>query len=198
MLTASDRTMTGGLLRKWRQRATPSVRDTGGSRALVEELRALEHKQDRLREEIVAAGVPEVLPALHPNVAQNYRQEVERLEEALHDPAVSAAAVEALRSLIDKKSCTCAVAAGRNPGWPGAGLCNCPTLAGPRAPLVAIDEDGLDDMIRERSDQRFSFPGLHALDASAIVTHHIQALAPGIGMRPDNRMPHRRKALPLG
>ena len=78
-----------------------TIGDTGGSRALVEELRALEHRQDQLREEIVAAGTPEVLPALHPNLAQIYRQRVERLEEALHDPVVSAAAVEALRSLID-------------------------------------------------------------------------------------------------
>jgi hypothetical protein len=67
----------------------------------VEELRALEHRQDQLREEIVAAGTPELLPALHPNLAQVYRQKVERLEEALRDPFVSAAAVEALRSLID-------------------------------------------------------------------------------------------------
>ena len=67
----------------------------------MEELRALERRQDQLREEIVAAGTPEVLPALHPNLAQVYRQKVERLEEALHDPVVSAAAVEALRSLID-------------------------------------------------------------------------------------------------
>jgi hypothetical protein len=78
-----------------------TIADTGGSRALVEELRALERKQDQLREEIVAAGTPEVLPALHPNLAQVYRQKVERLEEALQDPVVSAAAVEALRSLID-------------------------------------------------------------------------------------------------
>jgi DNA invertase Pin-like site-specific DNA recombinase len=78
-----------------------TIADTGGSRALVEELRALEHRQDQLREEIVAAGTPEVLPALHPNLAQVYRQKVERLEEALRDPFVSAAAVEALRSLID-------------------------------------------------------------------------------------------------
>ena len=78
-----------------------TIADTGGSRALVEELRAIERKQDQLRDEIVAAGTPEVLPALHPNLAQVYRQKVERLEEALRDPVVSAAAVEALRSLID-------------------------------------------------------------------------------------------------
>ena len=65
-----------------------TIADTGGSRTLVEELRAIERKQDQLRDEIVAAGTPEVLPALHPNLAQVYRQKVERLEEALRDPVV--------------------------------------------------------------------------------------------------------------
>jgi site-specific DNA recombinase len=78
-----------------------TIADTGGSRTLVEELRSLEQRQDGLRAEIVAAGTPEPLPALHPNLAHVYRQKVERLEQALHNPAVSAAAVEALRSLID-------------------------------------------------------------------------------------------------
>ena len=78
-----------------------TIADTGGSRSLVEELRTLEHRQDGLRAEIAAAGTPEPLPALHPNLAQVYRQKVERLEQALHDPSVSAAAVEALRSLVD-------------------------------------------------------------------------------------------------
>ncbi len=78
-----------------------TIADTGGSRSLVEELRTLEQRQDGLRAEIAAAGTPEPLPALHPNLAEVYRQKVERLEQALHDPAVSAAAVEALRSLVD-------------------------------------------------------------------------------------------------
>ena len=38
---------------------------------------------------------------LHPNLAHVYRQKVERLEQALNDPIASAAAVEALRSLVD-------------------------------------------------------------------------------------------------
>ena len=78
-----------------------TIADTGGSRRLVDELRTLEQRQDGLKAEIAAAGTPEPLPALHPNLAQVYRQKVERLEQALHDPSVSAAAVEALRSLID-------------------------------------------------------------------------------------------------
>ena len=78
-----------------------TIADTGGSRAIVEELRRLERREDELREEIAAAGRPEPVPALHPNLAQVYRQKVERLEQALQDPIVSAAAAEALRSLID-------------------------------------------------------------------------------------------------
>ena len=46
-------------------------------------------------------GTPEPLPALHTNLAHVYRQKVERLEQALNDPIASAAAVEALRSLVD-------------------------------------------------------------------------------------------------
>jgi hypothetical protein len=62
----------------------------------------------------------------------------------------------------------------------------------PGAPLVPIDEGGLDDMIRKCRDQRLSF---HPLNASAIVTHHVQAFAPGMGMHPDDRVPDRRKAV---
>jgi site-specific DNA recombinase len=83
------------------RRMVQTIAETGGSRTLVEELRNLEHRQDKLKEEITAAGNPEPPPALHPNLAQVYRQKVERLERALHDPLVNAAAVEALRSLID-------------------------------------------------------------------------------------------------
>jgi len=73
-----------------------TIADTGGSRTLVEELRNLEQRQDDLTREIAAAGTPEPVPALHPNLAKVYRQKVERLEQALLDPTVSAAAVEAL------------------------------------------------------------------------------------------------------
>jgi hypothetical protein len=56
---------------------------------------------DKLGANIATAGTPEPLPALHPNLGQVYRRKVERLEQALQDPTVSAAAVEALRSLVD-------------------------------------------------------------------------------------------------
>ena len=84
-------------IRRWCRRLPTPV----AAARLVEELRDLEQRQDGLRAGIAAAGTPEPLPALHPNLAQVYRQKVERLEQALHDPSVSAAAVEALRSLID-------------------------------------------------------------------------------------------------
>jgi hypothetical protein len=49
-----------------------------------------------------APGVPEPLPALHPNLAKVYRQSVARLEQAFHDPRLlSAAAIDALRALVD-------------------------------------------------------------------------------------------------
>jgi site-specific DNA recombinase len=78
-----------------------TITDTGGSRSLVQELRNLEQRQIELTEEMAATCRPEALPALHPNLAQVYRQKVSDLENALDDPRISAAAVEALRSLID-------------------------------------------------------------------------------------------------
>src|ERR1700733_3650407 len=65
----------------------------------------------------------------------------------------------------------------------------------PGAQLVAIDEGGLDDMIRECGDQRLRFRCFQPLDASTIVAHDVQAFAPGVGMHPDDRMPDRRKAI---
>jgi site-specific DNA recombinase len=78
-----------------------TIADTGGSRSLVQELRHLEQRQTELTQKLSATDTPEALPALHPNLAQVYRQKVSDLEQALADPLVSAAAVEALRSLID-------------------------------------------------------------------------------------------------
>jgi site-specific DNA recombinase len=72
-----------------------------GSRSLVEELRALEQRQDELAAQIEAAGRPEPVPALHPNLAQVYRDKVARLEAALADPVIASEATEALRSVID-------------------------------------------------------------------------------------------------
>ena len=41
-------------------------------------------------------------PRLHPGLAQVYRRQVARLEEALNDPAIRTEAAEALRALIEK------------------------------------------------------------------------------------------------
>src|SRR5258707_521086 len=56
-------------------------------------------------------------------------------------------------------------------------------------PFMAINEGRLDDVIGERSDQRLGLVPLDALDAGAVVAHDVEAFAPGIGMRPDKRMP---------
>ena len=68
---------------------------------MATELREVERRQEAVRVEIAAAGVPEPVPALHPNLAALYRRRVEVLEEALADPATMLAASEALRSLVD-------------------------------------------------------------------------------------------------
>ena len=77
------------------------IKEGHGSLAMVVELRDLEDRQGVLDQEIAAAGKPEAVPALHPNLPELYRRKVEALEEALGNPAAQAAAVEALRSLID-------------------------------------------------------------------------------------------------
>ena len=77
------------------------IKEGMGSRSLLEELRTLERRQDELAAEIDAAGKPEPVPALHPNLAQVYRDKVARLEAALAEPTAAAEAAEALRSVVD-------------------------------------------------------------------------------------------------
>ncbi len=77
------------------------MKDGLGSAAMVQELRGLEQHQAELHSRIAAAGTPEPLPDLHPNLPELYRRKVEALEEALRDPSAAAAANEALRTLID-------------------------------------------------------------------------------------------------
>jgi site-specific DNA recombinase len=77
------------------------VKDGHGSAAMVQELRALEQQQEALAAEIAAAGLPEPVPALYPNLPELYRRKVEVLEAALRGPATAAAAAEALRGLIE-------------------------------------------------------------------------------------------------
>jgi hypothetical protein len=77
------------------------IKDGHGSPTMVRELRGLEDRQNEIEVAAVAAGIPEPLPVLHPNLPELYRRKVERLEEALREPAAGAAAREALRGLID-------------------------------------------------------------------------------------------------
>ncbi len=71
------------------------------SPAVVQELRGLEDRQASLSAQMTAAGTPEPVPTLHPNLPDLYRRKVEALEQALQDPSSAALAAEALRTLID-------------------------------------------------------------------------------------------------
>ena len=77
------------------------MRDGGGTRSMTGELRRLEQREDEMTAAITEAAEPEPVPALHPNLADVYRDCVEELEKFLRDPATFAAGAEALRSLID-------------------------------------------------------------------------------------------------
>ena len=77
------------------------IKDGHGGPAMVKELNDVERRQGILAAEIAAAGMPEPVPALHPNLPELYRRKVEALEAALRDPATAAAAAEALRGLIE-------------------------------------------------------------------------------------------------
>jgi len=54
-------------------------------RALKQELVSLEAQQLALQQELAARDAP--APLIHPNLAEVYRQQVERLHEALQEPA---------------------------------------------------------------------------------------------------------------
>ncbi|MFC7047940.1 recombinase family protein [Emcibacter nanhaiensis] len=64
------------------------------------QLKELEVERKRLEQEL--SQEPIKLPDLHPGIATLYREKVERLTEALNDPASLDEAGEAIRSLIDK------------------------------------------------------------------------------------------------
>jgi site-specific DNA recombinase len=74
--------------------------DDAPARALKQELTALEARQDALQRELADSTAP--APLLHPNLAEVYQQQVERLHQALHDPATRDEAFELIRSLIDE------------------------------------------------------------------------------------------------
>jgi hypothetical protein len=75
--------------------------DDAPMRALKEELVSLETRQLALEQEREGLNEPTPL-LLHPNLAEVYRQRVERLHEALRDPATRDEAFELIRSLIEE------------------------------------------------------------------------------------------------
>ena len=78
-----------------------TIKDIGGSRSLVDDLRSLERRQDEIAADLTRESEPEKLIELHPNLPELYRRRVEALEAALQEPEGAAAAAQALRSLID-------------------------------------------------------------------------------------------------
>jgi site-specific DNA recombinase len=75
-----------------------------GTRALTDKLLALEARKDAIRARI--AEVPIDVPDIHPNIAEIYRRKVERLSEALNQPAERDEAADAIRGLIERVTLT--------------------------------------------------------------------------------------------
>ena len=71
------------------------------SRALKARMAELEGERARLAAQLEGA-TPAPPVALHPNLPELYRRQVERLEAALYDPLVRDEAAEVLRELIEK------------------------------------------------------------------------------------------------
>jgi hypothetical protein len=77
------------------------MKEGHGTLAMVRELRSLEERHAALATDIATVATAEPMPALHPNLPELYRRKVEALEDALREPMTQAAAIDALRSLID-------------------------------------------------------------------------------------------------
>ena len=76
------------------------IEDGGYVRGMVDRLRELEARQDKLTERLSAA--PADLPDIHPNIADIYRRKVASLAEVLDHPEDRDAAATAIRSLIER------------------------------------------------------------------------------------------------
>src|SRR5262249_3884452 len=74
--------------------------DDAPMRALKQELVDLEACQLTLQQELAATDAR--APLIHPNLAEVYRQRVERLHDSLQDPATRDEAFALIRSLIDE------------------------------------------------------------------------------------------------
>ena len=73
--------------------------DDAPIKALKDELRTLESRQQKLEATLAVAKAPE--PLIHPNLAEVYRRKVAELQSAIQDPALKDEAFELIRSLIE-------------------------------------------------------------------------------------------------
>lgn len=81
-----------------------AVADGLRTEGLLGKIEALEAEKARLEDDLEA---PEPSPVrLHPNLAEIYREKVERLHASLQDPGVRTEALDLLRGLIDQVSLT--------------------------------------------------------------------------------------------
>jgi hypothetical protein len=86
---------------KARQKAlVRALTDGMPARTLKDEMVALEAREDELN--AVLANRPEAEPALHPNLANIYREKVAALHETLADPQTKDEAFSIIRTLIDE------------------------------------------------------------------------------------------------
>jgi hypothetical protein len=86
---------------KFRQKVlVQALVDGMPARTLKDEMIALEAREDELN--ALLASRPEAEPALHPNLANLYREKVAALHAALADPATKDEAFTIIRTLIDE------------------------------------------------------------------------------------------------
>ena len=73
--------------------------DDAPARALKDELKALDARQDLLKEALAVVEAPK--PLIHPSMAEIYRQKVASLQVALNEPSIRDEAFDLVRSLIE-------------------------------------------------------------------------------------------------
>jgi hypothetical protein len=121
-----------------------AIEDGRYQRSMLDRLDDLEKEKDRIEARLKRA--PELLPRIHPNIAEIYRAKVAKLEEALGRPEDALEAAEAMRALIEKIILT-----------PGAsrGEVNA-ELHGELASILALTSGQKPRMAQEVQGMRFS------------------------------------------
>ena len=82
-------------------RLLKAIEDGMYTPSMKERMAALERQKVDLEEDLARTG-PAPLLRLHPKLGEVYRDKVERITEALNEPAIKAEATEIIRSLIDR------------------------------------------------------------------------------------------------